>query len=194
MLDLHRRTLEHSAALVAGIRDDQWDLPTPCAGWTVRDLVTHMVRENRGFAAAADGETSDRSTWSSPIGPDPRADYAASAARVVDAFGADGVLDRRFWLPLIDADVLYPARQAVSFHLLDYLVHGWDVAVSVGGPAGFADDLVAAVTEVAYREVPDGPRRRRTGASFRPALPVPPDAPALDRLLGYLGRDPHWAS
>ncbi|GIG62002.1 TIGR03086 family protein [Longispora fulva] len=192
MLDLHRRTLEHGAAVVAGIGDDQWEAATPCAGWTLRDLLTHMIRENRGFAAAADGETCDRSVWTSPVGPDLRADYLASAARVVVAFGTPGVLERRFWLPLIDADLLYPARQAVGFHLLDYLVHGWDVAVSVGRTVDFDPDLVAAVTEIGYREVPDGPRRRRTGASFRPALPVPPDAPALDRILAHLGRDPHW--
>lgn len=192
MLDLHRRTLRHSVEIVAAIRDDQWELSTPCARWTVRQLLEHMIRENRGFAAAADGETVNRSAWTSPVGPDPRVDYAASAERVVAAFGADGVLDREFWLPLINDAVMHPAAQAVSFHLLDYLAHGWDVAVSIGRPAAFADEMVAAVSDIARREVPDGPRRHRPGATFAPALSTPATAPALDQLLAFLGRDPGW--
>ena len=190
MLDLHRQTMRQSAEIVAAIRDDQWDLPTPCAQWTVRRLLDHMVRENRGFATAANGETSDLSAWIALVGPDRRAEYAESARQVVDAFGADGVLERAFWLPLIRDGVTVPARQGVSFHLLDYLVHSWDLAVSVGRSPAFGDDLVAAVHEIAVREVPDGPRRSRPGASFAPARPVPADAPALDRLLAFLGRDP----
>lgn len=190
MLDLHRQTMRQSAEIVAAIRDDQWDLPTPCAQWTVRRLLDHMVRENRGFATAANGETSDLSAWIALVGPDRRAEYAESARQVVDAFGADGVLERAFWLPLIRDGVTVPARQGVSFHLLDYLVHGWDVAVSVGRPPDFGADVVAAVHEIATREVPDGPRRHRAEASFGPALPSAAGASALDRLLAFLGRDP----
>jgi len=190
VLDLHRQTLRQSVEIVAAIRDDQWDLPTPCTQWMVGELLDHMIRENRGFASAADGETADASTWTSPVGPDRRAEYADSARRVTDAFGADGVLDRTFWLPLIRDGVTVPARQGISFHLLDYLVHGWDVAVSVGRRPDFGDAVVAAVHEIAVREVPDGPRRHRPEASLGPALPATVGAPALDRLLAFLGRDP----
>ena len=192
MLDLHCRTLLHSVEIVSAIRDDQWDLPTPCTQWTVRQLLAHMIRENRGFAAAAGGETADRSPWTSPIGTDPRVDYAASAEQVVAAFGAEGVLDGTFWLPLINDSMVFPATQAVSFHLLDYLVHGWDVAVSIGRPLAFPDDVVPAVREIADREVRDGPRRHRPGATFAPALPTTATAPVLDQLLAFLGRDPDW--
>jgi uncharacterized protein (TIGR03086 family) len=192
VLELHGRTLRHSVEIVAAVRDDQWDLPTPCTAWTVRDLLTHMIRENRGFAAAADGETTDRSAWTSPIGDDPRADYAACAERVVASFGADGVLDRTVWLPLIRDGITIPARQALRFHLLDYLVHGWDVAVSIGRPVELPDDVVAAVHGIALREVPDGPRRHRVGASFGPPQPIAATASTLDRLLAHLGRDPGW--
>src|SRR4051794_12530427 len=131
VLELHARVLRQSTDIVDAIADDQWERPTPCVQWTMRQLVEHMVLENRGFAAAADGETSDRRVWTErEFLDDLRADYRVSVERVVESFGAPGVLDGEFWLPLINPAIRLPARQAVSFHLLDYVVHGWDVAVA----------------------------------------------------------------
>lgn len=39
------------AALAASVRDDQWALPTDCTGWTVRDLVGHLVGAERSAAS-----------------------------------------------------------------------------------------------------------------------------------------------
>jgi uncharacterized protein (TIGR03086 family) len=193
MLDLHRLAMRHSVAVVQRIGDDQWALPTPCARWNLRQLVEHMTLENRGFAAAAAGETSDRTVWTErDFDADLRADYTRSADLVVTAFGAAGVLERQFWLPRIDDRVGFLGRRAVSFHLLDYVVHTWDVAAALGRPVALADDLVAAALDVAHREVPDGPRRHRPDASFAPPIPRPDDAPAFDRLLAVLGRSPRW--
>ncbi|MFJ1702602.1 TIGR03086 family metal-binding protein [Kitasatospora sp. NPDC088346] len=193
MLELHRLALGHSVRAVDAVRDDQWELPTPCAQWDLRQLVEHMTAENLGFAAAAAGERADRSPWEfHASGAGLAADYRASAARVVAAFGEPGVLEREFWLPRIKDTVTFPARQAVSFHLLDYLVHSWDVAAALGRPVDFEPELVRAVAVIAQREVPDGPRRLRPGAGFRPPAAVPVDATELDRLLAALGRAPRW--
>ncbi|GAA3339093.1 hypothetical protein GCM10020358_21580 [Amorphoplanes nipponensis] len=189
---LHPGVVRRSIELVTAIREDQWERPTPCAEWTVADLVTHMIRENRGFAAAARGERTVPADWHAPVGVDLRAEYAASARAVIAAFGADGALSRTLWLPLIRDGICLPARQALGFHLLDYLVHGWDVAAATGQPAAYDDDVVAAVREIAERDVPDGPRRHRPQATFAPARPLPDGAPPLHRLLGFLGRDPGW--
>lgn len=193
MLELHRRAMWRSVAIVGQVDDDQWQLPTPCSQWTLRQLVEHMTSENYGFAAAAEGETADRTPWFyQPRGDDLRLDYARSAERVVDAFGADGVPDREFWLPLLTESRRFPARQAISFHLLDYVVHAWDVAAALGRPAAADDDLVAAALQITDREVPDTPRRQQPGAPFRPPLPIPAQASPHDRLLALLGRSPTW--
>lgn len=192
MLDLHRRTLTTSMAIVDAIQDTQWQGPTPCGRWNLRQLLTHMIRENRGFAAAAGGETVDKTSWTSHVSDDPRTDYPASAVQVVAAFAAGGALGGTAWLPQIRTGITIPTQQALTFHLLDYLVHGWDVAVAIGYPVEYADDLVDAVMDIAQAEVPDGPRRHHLEASFGPPVPIDPAAPTLDRLLAYLGRDPGW--
>lgn len=180
MLEMHRRAMRHSADMVALIEDEQWELPTPCAQWTLRDLVEHMVVENQIFTVAAGGTLIDRTD-------DLRDDFARSADRVVTAFEN---AHEPFPLPQIGAT--FPAAQAISFHLLDYVVHAWDVAASIGHPIKIEDDLVLAVQEIADREAPDGPRRHRPGASFSPAIPASADATPLDRLLTMLGRSPRY--
>jgi hypothetical protein len=44
------------AAKVAGVPDDRWDAPTPCADWSVRDLVRHVVDSHATFIALIDRE------------------------------------------------------------------------------------------------------------------------------------------
>jgi uncharacterized protein (TIGR03086 family) len=182
--------MRHSVVIVAMIHDDQWDAPTPCAEWTLRDLLTHMTTENRGFAAAAAGETTSRTAWADrPSGPDPRRDYAESADEVVAAFAAAAP---EFWLPNISATRRFPADQAIGFHLLDYVVHSWDVAAALGRTIALEDDLVAAAQQVADRDVPDNERRRRPGAGFAPPVDGADAGHPLRRLLAFLGRDPDW--
>ncbi|MGH9115811.1 MAG: maleylpyruvate isomerase N-terminal domain-containing protein, partial [Acidimicrobiales bacterium] len=36
-LAAHKRAQDAFAAVIANVRDDQLDAPTPCAEWTVRD-------------------------------------------------------------------------------------------------------------------------------------------------------------
>lgn len=187
MLELHGRAMRHSVVVVSQIHDDQWELPTPCAGWTLRDLLAHMTTENHGFAEAARGS---RPAWTPHVfGDDPRRDYAESADAVVTAFAA---ASPELWLPNISTSVPFPAERAVGFHLLDYVVHTWDVAASLGRTVALEDDLVAAAQEVADRDVPDNERRHRPGAGFQPAVKVPGEATPLAHLLAFLGRDPEW--
>ena len=61
--DLDRRALAVTADLVQAVSDDQLNRPTPCAQWTLRQLLGHMIGQHYGFAAAARGVTGDRSVW-----------------------------------------------------------------------------------------------------------------------------------
>jgi len=159
--------------LVARVTDPS--LPTPCAGWDLGALVTHMTEQHQIFAAAA----------GTPA-PHPVRSYAAAADLVLTAFAAPGVLDRPFLLPEIHPTRTFPGRQAIGFHLVDYVVHGWDVATALGIPYDIAPDVLAATLPIA-RAVPDGAARQGT---FAPARPVPPGTPPLDEILLLLGRRP----
>jgi uncharacterized protein (TIGR03086 family) len=191
---LDQRTLQITGSIVDHVTAGQLHLPTPCAAWTLGQLLAHMVGQHYGFAAAAGGETSDLTVWADrPVGDDPAGAFAAAATVVTDAFAAEGVLEREFWLPEVRGGQLLPARQAISFHFVDYVVHGWDVAASLGIRADFDDDILEAALVVA-EQVPDGANRRQDGAAFAPGLVVVPGGSSLDRILVLLGRSPAWPS
>jgi ketosteroid isomerase-like protein len=56
LVDLYRRTVEAGRA-ASSVGDDQWDLPTPCAEWSVRGLVNHVVGEDLWTKPLLEGRT-----------------------------------------------------------------------------------------------------------------------------------------
>jgi hypothetical protein len=73
-------------------------------------------------------------------------------------------------------------------HFVDVLVHGWDVAVSLGMPYQPDDQLVSGALAIASAWPKTGERRRQYGRRVR----VPAGASGFTRLLGLLGRSPSW--
>ncbi len=190
--ELDRRALRTTAEIVGNVTADQLERPTPCAGWTLGKLLSHMVGQHEGFALAATGEPSDLSAWRPrPLGDDPAATYDAASAQVTAAFAEDGVLDRDFWLPEVRISAPFPARAAIGFHFIDYVVHGWDVARTLGVQPSFDADLLEVVVVLAA-QVPDTPASRGPRSAFQPGVPAPAGAPPLDRAVAMLGRRPDW--
>ena len=164
--------------------------PTTCADWTLHGLLTHMVAQHYGFAAASTGD-GDPTRWRSrPLGEDPVAAYGTASDHVLAAFAADGVLDREFPLPEFTSGSPFPARQAISFHFIDYVVHSWDVARTLGLPVHFEPPLLEVALRVA-ESVPDGDARLAPGAAFAPKTAWSGTS-TLDQILGLLGRSPDW--
>jgi uncharacterized protein (TIGR03086 family) len=173
-----------SVALVGRVQPEDLRRPTPCTEWDLAALIAHMTAQHLGFAASAAGAGATLAEWRPvPAGP---ADYAAAAERVLAAFRPDEVLDRPFALPEFGPGVTVRGRQAVSFHFIDYVVHGWDVAASLGVPFTLPPEVLALAVPVA-EAVPSG------SAAFAAALPTPSGDDPLARILTLLGRAPDWA-
>lgn len=79
---------------------------------------------------------------------------------------------------------------AIGFHLVDYAVHGWDVAASLGTPYELPDDVVAAVLPLVMA-IPDGDFRDTAASPFDRAVDGS-GATDFDRILAHLGRRPDW--
>ena len=125
IVTLDARVVRATVRVVAQAGPADLARPTPCADWTLGELLTHMTAQHDGWVAAAAGDGGDLSRWQpGPPAADPVKEYAAAAERVLAAFGADGVLDREFALAELSPLLRFPAAQAISFHFIDYLVHG----------------------------------------------------------------------
>jgi uncharacterized protein (TIGR03086 family) len=149
----------------------------------VYDLVAHMTGQQIGFAASARGGGESLSAWAPSS-----TSYTDVSIDVLAAFAAPGVQDRGLALPEIRDGGIFPAPIAVSFHLVDNVVHAWDIAVSIDAPVDLDDDVLAAALRIAEK-VPNGPDRMREGAAFAPGR-AEGGANDLERMLLLLGRDP----
>ncbi|MFF8595297.1 TIGR03086 family metal-binding protein [Streptomyces sp. NPDC015220] len=194
ILKLDRTAALETVRLLEHATPEDWTRPTPCAGWTLHDLVAHLAGRHHGFAAAAAGGGAARGVWLPPaLGGDPVAAYRSATAAVLDAFARPGVLTREFSLPEISTGTRFPATVAIGYHFLDLVVHGWDVARTLGIPL----ELDLATTEAALLfalRVPDDERRLEPAPAFRPALPAATHASPLDLALAALGRSPAWSA
>jgi uncharacterized protein (TIGR03086 family) len=186
-----RHAVQRSVELVDAVTTVDLTRPTPCGDWTLGDLIGHLTAQHRGFAAAARGHSADLTAWAVPTGPDPVGRYRDAARDVIAAFAAVPGPDAPFALPEITTRMTFPAGQAIGFHLIDYVVHSWDLARSLEVPDGLDEDLVRAALPIA-RAVPDGPERLRPRASFAPGLDLGPAQSTLDEILLHLGRSPTW--
>jgi uncharacterized protein (TIGR03086 family) len=193
---LHRIAVLASVEVVSLVTTDDLTLATPCAGWTLADLLAHMTVQHRGFAAAARGHGADETVWrtdtvAAAVAADPAGAYTDAAAEVLGAFAAADVLEASFALPELGPGAAFPGAMAVGFHHVDYVVHGWDVARTLGRPYELADDVVAAAVPLAFA-VPDGDFRSADGAVFGPAVESTGRSGDLDRIVAHLGRSPQW--
>jgi uncharacterized protein (TIGR03086 family) len=193
---LHRIAVMNSISLVDSVRTTDLDAPTPCAGWRLRDLLAHMTVQHRGFAAAARGFGDQPDVWRADavvgaISADPTGTYAAAASDVMTAFADDAVLEASFALPEFGPNATFPGIMAIGFHFIDYVIHGWDVAESLGVPYVLPDDVIDAALPLSLL-VPDGEDRDAPGAPFAHAIDAP-STTNFDRMLLHLGRDPEWA-
>lgn len=186
LLDRDRRAVVATMTLVAGIRPAELANPTPCDGWSVYDLVAHMTGQHRGFAAAARGGARKVSAWA----PSALA-YTDVCLDLLTAFGAPDLIERSLWLPELRAGAPFPAPAAVGIHLVDNVVHAWDLAVSLDRPVELDTDVVTAALRVAEK-VPNGPERLLPGAAFAPGSADVQDTRPMDRLVRLLGRRPGW--
>jgi uncharacterized protein (TIGR03086 family) len=191
IVGLDARAVRASVEVVSRASAADLARPTPCAGWTLGHLLAHMTVQHNGFAAAAAGDGADLVRWQTGApAADPVGEYAAAAERVLATFAAAGVLAREFDLPPISASLRFPAAEAIGFHLVDFVVHGWDVARALGLGYDLGPDVLAAALPRA-RSVPDDERRRRPSAAFAPRVAVTGGG-VLDEIVALLGRRPGW--
>jgi uncharacterized protein (TIGR03086 family) len=184
------RAVRFAERVVARVTDDQLTAATPCTEWTLNELLVHMTGSNNGFADTAEGRPTNPEVWlGTTIGDDVVAEYLKSSQRVRAAFAAPEALTRTFD---VHGFGTYPATTAIGMHFIDYLAHGWDVAKATGTEAVLDEDLCEAVLAMGSRWPKGAPTIWGPGAPFGHPVPIPEEATAQDRMLGFLGRTPTW--
>lgn len=179
---------------LAAVRPDQWDRPTPCTEWNVRQLVNHMAQGNLNFVRLLDGATGAvflRMRDADALGTDPPGAYARSAAECASAFARPGALEQVLDYPLGRVT----GQQALAVRTTDTIIHTWDLARAIGADETLSPDMVAWVSDHMgdiYAGLAETPPAAQTTHRFFAAPPGEPPAGASPqhRLLYRMGRQP----
>ncbi len=174
----HREVARTFTETVAGTHD--WDAPAPVAGWTARDVVGHLVGWFPHFLASGGVDL--------PAGPDvaddPSSAWLHQASAVQRLIEADG--DESFTHPHAGTHRLVDAVD--RFYTADVFMHTWDLA-RASGQEPRLDEEHAAVMLEGMQPIEE---LLRSSGQYGAPVAVAGDAPAVDRLMGFIGRDPAW--
>ena len=177
----HAQDAGRFAALTEKASAEDWARPSPVSAWTARDVVGHLVEWLPGFISRADVALTPVA-----VADDPAAAWRQRAEEV------QSVLEER-------SDVVYsspmfgdmPLGSAIDqFYTNDVWMHSWDLARALGVDFDLGAER-SAETLTAMRPMDE---LLRSSGQFGPQVPVADDAPAQDRLVAFIGRDPSWTA
>ncbi|MCP2340851.1 TIGR03086 family metal-binding protein [Actinomadura rupiterrae] len=180
----YERALDLFEHVAGAVTPDAWAAPSPCAGWTARQVAGHVIGGQHMIRSLATGaDRPDVNTGPERFCPGDvllawrYARKECAAALTGEALARPVPLGPLGEVPLGDY---------LAGYILEPLVHTWDLAVATGQPCRLDPDLVHHAFATA--RVIATPMR--AAGHLGPPLTAPPGAGEQTRLLSFLGRSP----
>jgi uncharacterized protein (TIGR03086 family) len=181
--------------VVAHIRDEQWAMPMPSSFArrdtdsvpTLREIVGYHAYDDAWVPDMLAGRTMDEAGKDSFKGDllddNPKGSFAAIVEKACAAAQALTDLERTVHTSFGD----FPARE--YFYQVNMFrgLRARDIARVIG----YEMELPAELVQGIWDEIRPHAEEWRAIGVFAKAVPVPADAPLIDRLLGLTGRDPN---
>ena len=164
------RAIDQAGDVLASIHPDEWDRPTPCGDWSVRQLAAHLAVSPEHFLQQARGEEVD---WVAE--PD------VTDGQWAGHFRNHGDDLLHHWHEQPDDQAAQADWQSAELG-----VHTWDLVRALGRPVPLDDEV--AERGLAFMQL--GLTDDNRGEAFGPEVEVGADASAYDRLAAFAGRDP----
>src|SRR5262245_24780250 len=172
---MHARGQAAFAEVLAQVEDDDLARSTPCADWTVTDLIRHVTAGNVWVVGLAGGQP--------VLLPDQRvAAHPASSAEAQGVFDADDGLTRTYNHPIGPM----PGSLFATIRAGDAYAHAWDLATAIGADTDLDPELGEAIFDATSPLLGDG--LRGEGKPFGAEQPCATDRPIADRIAAFLGR------
>ncbi|MEQ3542298.1 TIGR03086 family metal-binding protein [Pseudonocardia tropica] len=174
----YRALAERMTARVVSIDDTGWVQPSPCEGWTARDVIDHVVEVQRWPLRATGTNVEDIPSCS----VDPVGAWTAASSKLVALLEYPGRAAIE-----IDVAVAGSMSAAAAVDLIvcgDLAIHTWDLSRATGQDERM--DLAEAARVKTQLEFL-GDAIRGPGLHGTPLAP-PAGADARIQLLAYAGR------
>ncbi|MEM9202103.1 MAG: TIGR03086 family metal-binding protein [Actinomycetota bacterium] len=189
--DALARAMHGFAAVVADLDEADWDQPSMCDGWSIGDVVEHIIGGDRFARIVLGGGTLDEAIATvfgvDHLGDDPTVAVvdASTAARAAFADSLDRLVDHPVGR--------IPARRFIGFRVFDQLGHTWDIAAALDRPVVLDPVAVSVALDIAEIEramidssphFADAPKVDDTDT----AADADTDSDEQDRFLRAIGR------
>jgi len=174
--------------LVAQVKPEQWDDPTPCPEWNVRSLVGHLIAGRYVYRGLLEGAPVAElrpmlQRQSEAVGDDPVAACEQAARSIREAFAEPGALERTVHHTRGDM----PGSELLVQLVADLVVHTWDLATAIGVDPELDDQLVELAYEF-YAPIMQQGAVYAYGWFKPPAKQLPEGATSMERLIHLVGR------
>jgi uncharacterized protein (TIGR03086 family) len=164
-------------AVLDAVPGDGWTAPSPCEGWSARDVVRHIVQTQREFLTGHGVDLGEQPD----VDADPAAAWRDHSKRVSEAVADEAVAgaeyDGHFGRTTVGASL-------EQFYVFDMLVHRWDIARAAGLDVPFTEAELDRIEQAADSF---GDALYMDGVC-RPGVEAPADADRATRVLARLGR------
>lgn len=178
------RSVQAARAVIERVDADNAANPTPCAQWSALLLAQHLIAV---FDRAAAGPT-DQVIDDLPILADVAlADLDAAALRSAQQVHASWTGDEVMSMPIDVPWGTFPGAAVIGVYSGETLVHTWDLAVAVGVDLNWPESDVPIHYEMSKVGIPESPRDEFM--PFDPVVRPGPEAPMIEHLVGWQGRD-----
>jgi uncharacterized protein (TIGR03086 family) len=177
--------LDLFTAVITRLSEDDWERPTPCAGWTAQDVLGHLATSMAVGISVMQGR---EPAWPDAARPgelvegDPVEFWRGTVMRVRDALRTADLAR------LMETPLGRTVADDLSIPVIDLYVHASDLGVA----AGIAVEIPADVIDYAHAYIDPLPGEMIRGANraFGAPIPVPASATPTERFIAWTGRRP----
>jgi uncharacterized protein (TIGR03086 family) len=173
----HQRAQDAFAGVLARVSPGQFDAPTPCAEWTIGDLIDHVIGGNERVVLWAAKPTEPQARPEDAV-----AAHRASALAAQNIFAGPDGMTAMYKLPFGDV----PGQVFVGMRTSDVLTHAWDLAFASDQSTDLDPELAAeqltAVRAFVRNEF------RGPGRPYGHEQSCSPERAPADQLAAFLGR------
>lgn len=199
---LFTTAVQTAAPVLGNVRPDQLDLPSPCVEYDVEGLMGHLVFVLHRVAALGRGDEAfaPNSMVDAVVEHDDWvADWMSAAAEVDAAWADDDKLESMVVLPW----ATMTGAEMLGMYVSEITTHTWDIAKATGQNPAWDQEVCRLALDSMRRDLPmadrtpmwdefkaHAPANFQFDAPFANAVAVPADAPLIDQLVGWTGRQP----
>lgn len=163
---------------VRAVPADAWDNPSPCDGWTARDVVGHLT----GWISEFFGAQGVGFPPVPSVADDPVAAWETVQTTIAEARADPTLAAKAVETPFSTQSLAETVDMIVTG---DVFTHTWDLARATGQDETLDPDQLQRMI-AAMGAMPD--EALRADGMFGPPIDVPADADDQTRFLAYLGR------